>query len=367
MQTQEKKMRFFGVPHILPYVKPYGGRIVFMVFLGVLSSLIDSIYPLFNQHIINHNLTLGTNDTLVKVGIGYFLVLAFQVWDNYYSAFMCSKMELWLNRDLRNASFNHLQTLTFDYFNRNSVGYIHARVMSDSGRIGEFVSWRLMDFVWSGSYVVCGIIIMIATNLRLALLVLTLVPVAVIIVTFFRKKGILVALLFMLLFRFPEGQLVKIANPFLLDTTEAGGLALSTEAVGFVYGTVGIIGLTIGGLLGGWCVSRHGLKRWLWPMVLSIVFIEQFGYGFGFTAYMLYLVYFSQGERSTAVFSICTAMQALGMMLPGMIAGWMADHLGYLNFFWWVMGCCLVTFVVSAFIKIDPAYGKKEQVSEAQE
>ena len=201
--------------------------------------------------------------------------------------------------------------------------------------------------------------------------------------TFFTKPHIFTALLFMLLFRFPEGQLVKIANPFLLDSTEAGGLALATEAVGFVYGTVGIIGLTIGGLLGGWCVSRHGLKRWLWPMVLSIslpdlvyvylaattdpsllivnicVFIEQFGYGFGFTAYMLYLVYFSQGERSTAVFSICTAMQALGMMIPGMIAGWMADHLGYLNFFWWVMGCCLVTFAVSAFIKIDPQYGKK--------
>ena len=187
----------------------------------------------------------------------------------------------------------------------------------------------------------------------------------------------------MLFFRFPEGQLVKIANPFLLDSAEAGGLALSTEAVGFVYGTIGIIGLTVGGLLGGWCVSRHGLKRWLWPMVFSIslpdlvyvyladageasffvvnlcVFIEQFGYGFGFTAYMLYLVYFSQGERSTAVFSICTAMQALGMMLPGMIAGWMADKLGYLTFFWWVVGCCLVTFGVSALIKIDPDYGKK--------
>ena len=202
--------------------------------------------------------------------------------------------------------------------------------------------------------------------------------------TFFTKPHIVSALLFMLLFRFPEGQLVKIANPFLLDSVEAGGLALSTEAVGFVYGTVGIIGLTIGGLLGGWCVSMHGLKRWLWPMVLSIslpdlvyvyladtgqasfltvnicVFIEQFGYGFGFTAYMLYLVYFSQGERSTAVFSICTAMQALGMMIPGMIAGWMADTLGYLNFFWWVVGCCLVTFAVSALIKIDPSYGKKE-------
>lgn len=202
--------------------------------------------------------------------------------------------------------------------------------------------------------------------------------------TFFTKPHILSALLFMLLFRFPEGQLVKIANPFLLDSVEAGGLGLSTESVGFVYGTVGIIGLTVGGLLGGWCVSRHGLKRWLWPMVLSIslpdlvyvyladagqasffvvnacVCIEQFGYGFGFTAYMLYLVYFSQGERSTAVFSICTAMQALGMMIPGMIAGWMADKLGYLNFFWWVMACCLVTFAVSAFIKIDPEYGKKQ-------
>ena len=217
--------------------------------------------------------------------------------------------------------------------------------------------------------------------------------------TFFTKPHIATALLFMLLFRFPEGQLVKIANPFLLDTVEAGGLSMSTESVGFVYGTVGIIGLTIGGLLGGWCVSRHGLKQWLWPMVLSIslpdlvyvylayaapsfapvfaastdfsifnfqlsivnvcVFIEQFGYGFGFTAYMLYLVYFSQGERSTAVFSICTALQALGMMIPGMIAGWMADHLGYLNFFWWVMACCLVTFAVSAFIKIDPSFGVK--------
>ncbi|MCR5181209.1 MAG: MFS transporter [Bacteroidaceae bacterium] len=201
--------------------------------------------------------------------------------------------------------------------------------------------------------------------------------------TFFTKPHIVPALFFMLLFRFPEGQLVKIANPFLLDSVEAGGLALSTEAVGFVYGTIGIIGLTAGGLLGGWCVSRDGLKQWFWPMVLSIslpdlvyvylasgshpsllmvnicVFIEQFGYGFGFTAYMLYLVYFSQGERSTAVFSICTAMQALGMMIPGMIAGWLADTLGYLNFFWWVALSCLVTFLVSSLIHIDPSYGRK--------
>lgn len=188
MQEKNQKTKFFGIPYILPYVRPYTGRIIIMVVLGIISSLIDSIYPLFNQHIINHNLALGTSDTLVRVGIGYFLVLAFQVWDNYYSAFMCSKMELWLNRDLRNASFNHLQTLTFDYFNRNSVGYIHARVMSDSGRIGEFASWQLMDIVWSGSYVICVVLIMLATNIRLALLVLSLVPVAVIVVTFFRKR-----------------------------------------------------------------------------------------------------------------------------------------------------------------------------------
>ena len=215
--------------------------------------------------------------------------------------------------------------------------------------------------------------------------------------TFFTKPHILAALLFMLFFRFPEGQLVKIANPFLLDDPAAGGLGMSTEAVGFVYGTMGIIGLTIGGLLGGWLVARYGLKKCFWPMVLCIslpdlvyvylayvapglapqlaasptffsgpfsivnlcIFIEQLGYGLGFTAYMLYLVYFSQGERSTAVFSICTAMQALGMMVPGMVAGWMADHLGYLRFFWWIILCCLVTFAVSALIKIDPDYGKK--------
>ncbi|MBQ8159249.1 MAG: ABC transporter ATP-binding protein [Clostridia bacterium] len=184
----QKTLPFFGVPKVLPYVKPYRWKIVFMVFLGILSSLIDSIYPLFNQHIINHNLAEHTSDTLWIITVAYILVLAFQVWNNYYSAYMCSRMELWMNRDLRNAAFNHLQTLTFDYFNRNSVGYIHARVMSDSGRIGELVSWRLMDFVWSGSYVVCVVAVMLVTNLRLALMVLCLVPIAMVIVTFFRRK-----------------------------------------------------------------------------------------------------------------------------------------------------------------------------------
>ncbi len=186
--TQNKPLPWFGIPRILKYAKPYRRPIVIMVLLGIVSSLIDSIYPLFNRHILNHNLALHTDDTLLIIAVGYFLVLAFQVWDNYYSAFLCSKMELYVNRDLRNSAFQHLQTLTFDYFNRNSVGYIHARVMSDSGRIGQLFSWHLMDFVWSGSYVLCVVVVMLVTNIRLALLVLMLVPVAVVLVTFFRRK-----------------------------------------------------------------------------------------------------------------------------------------------------------------------------------
>lgn len=194
---------------------------------------------------------------------------------------------------------------------------------------------------------------------------------------FFSRPAILPALLFMLLFRLPEAQLVKMAQPFMLRSIEEGGLSLSTITVGFTYGTVGVIALLVGGLLGGWLVSRHGLRRWWWPMVLSIsipdavyiylamaqpsdlwvingcVALEQFGYGFGFTAYSLFLVYFSRGEKSTSVFSICTAFQALGMMLPGMFAGMLVDKMGFLNFFIFVVICCLVTFVVSALVKVE--------------
>ena len=194
---------------------------------------------------------------------------------------------------------------------------------------------------------------------------------------FFRKKGVLPALLFMLLFRFPEAQLAKMAQPFMLRGLEEGGLGLSTETVGLAYGTIGVIALLAGGILGGWLVSRNGLKRWWWPMIAAIslpdavyiylamaqptslwiietcVAVEQLGYGFGFTAYMLFLVYFSKGDRSTSVFSICTALQALGMMLPGMMAGYLADQWGFATFFWWVMGCCMVTVVVSAMVKVE--------------
>lgn len=194
---------------------------------------------------------------------------------------------------------------------------------------------------------------------------------------FFRKKGVLPALLFMLLFRFPEAQLAKMAQPFMLRGMEEGGLGLSTETVGLAYGTIGVIALLAGGILGGWLVSRNGLKRWWWPMIAAIslpdavyiylamaqptslwiidtcVAVEQLGYGFGFTAYMLFLVYFSKGDRSTSVFSICTALQALGMMLPGMMAGYLADQWGFATFFWWVMACCMVTVVVSAMVKVE--------------
>lgn len=205
--------------------------------------------------------------------------------------------------------------------------------------------------------------------------------------SFFKKKQAGIAILFMLLYRLPEAQLAKMGIPFLVDHINVGGLGLTTEQIGFVQGTVGIIGLTLGGILGGIAVSRGGLKHWLWPMVWAIslpdivyvylsyiqpeslllinicVFIEQFGYGFGFTAYMLYLIYFADGEHKTAHYAICTAFMALGMMIPGMAAGWLQEIMGYRMFFIWIMICTLATFGVAALLKIDPEFGKKKQIS----
>lgn len=194
---------------------------------------------------------------------------------------------------------------------------------------------------------------------------------------FFTKPYLLTALLFILLFRLPEGLLTKIVPLFLKRTIAEGGLALTDVQYGFIYGTLGVIGLLGGGILGGWLVSRYSLRKMLWPLVLCItlpdivyvylsivqtqslpliatcVFVEQVGYGLGFTAYTLYLVSFSHGERSTSVFSFCTAFQYLGgVMLPGMVSGWMTDHLGYQQFFWAVMGFCLVTFAVTALVHL---------------
>ena len=201
--------------------------------------------------------------------------------------------------------------------------------------------------------------------------------------TFFSKKHVWIAMAFMLLYRLPEAFLVKMMNPFLLDPMTQGGLGLSTETVGVVYGTIGVAALTLGGILGGIAASRWGLKKSLWPMAMSLtlpclsfvflasfqpeniflisscVALDQFGYGFGFTAYMLYLIYFSEGEFKTAHYSLCTAFMALSMMLPGMVAGYLQEDLGDVWFFGFVMVCCLVTVFVTFLLKVDPQYGKK--------
>lgn len=203
-------------------------------------------------------------------------------------------------------------------------------------------------------------------------------------VSFFKKPYIIPALLFILLFRFPEAQLGKISPLFLIDSADAGGLALTTGQVGLAQGTLGVIGLLLGGILGGLTLSRFGLKKCIWYMVAAIsvpdlvyvylswmpsqnmalvsscIFIEQLGYGFGFTAYTLFLMYFARGEHQTSHYAISTGIMALGMMLPGMISGMLQEHMGYRTFFIWVIACCAVTCVVSALIKYEPDFGKKQ-------
>ena len=195
-------------------------------------------------------------------------------------------------------------------------------------------------------------------------------------ITFFHKKGIIAALAFILLFRFAESQLVKIASPFLLDNPEIGGLGLSTMQVGTIYGVVGLIALTIGGILGGILMAKNGLKHWIWWMtaamnlpnlvyvylafthpsniwlISSAVAIEQFGYGFGFTALTYFMMLFSKGPQQTAHYAICTGFMALGMMLPGMISGYIQELIGYQYFFLWIMLCTIPSFIAVKYIKL---------------
>jgi PAT family beta-lactamase induction signal transducer AmpG len=202
-------------------------------------------------------------------------------------------------------------------------------------------------------------------------------------VVFFKKKDIVAILAFLLLYRFAEAQLMKLVSPFLLDVRAKGGLGLTTTEVGIVYGTVGIIALTLGGLLGGYVVSRRGLKFWLWIMVLVIhlpdamfiylsqvqpesllmincaVAIEQFGYGFGFTAYMLFMIFVSEGDHKTAHYAICTGFMALGMMLPGMFSGWLQELIGYRHFFLWIVLATIPGFLVAALVKVPPEFGRR--------
>lgn len=200
---------------------------------------------------------------------------------------------------------------------------------------------------------------------------------------FFRRKDIVVIILFLLFYRFAEAQLVKMVAPFLLDSPAKGGLGLTTAEVGVIYGTVGVIALMLGGLLGGYAIYRNGLKFWLWPMVIimnvpDLIFVylshaqpdniwligaalavEQFGYGFGFTAYTMYMIMVSQGEYKTVFYAIGTGIMALGMMIPAMGSGWIQEMLGYKNFYFWILATTIPGFIVAALVKIDPLYGKK--------
>jgi MFS transporter, PAT family, beta-lactamase induction signal transducer AmpG len=204
--------------------------------------------------------------------------------------------------------------------------------------------------------------------------------------SFFVRKDIWVILSFLLLFRLGEAQALKLVTPFLLDPISKGGLGLTTAQIGLVYGTIGVLALVCGGLLGGYAISRKGLRFWLWPMLISchlpnlvfvylstaqpnnlylissMIAIEQFGYGFGFAAYLLYMMMVAEGPHKTAHYSLCTGFMALGMMLPGMVSGWIQSQLGYPNFFIWVCIATLPSLVAAAFVKIDPSFGRKVQV-----
>lgn len=201
--------------------------------------------------------------------------------------------------------------------------------------------------------------------------------------TFFQKPGVGIGVAYVLFYRFAEGQLAKLAQPFLLDTREAGGLAMTNVEVGFIYNTVGVAMLVLGGIVGGLTAATFGLGRWLLPMAMAInipnlvyvalayvapennapvvlgVAVEQFGYGFGFAGYMLYMLYLAQGEHQTAHYALCTGIMALGMMLPGMISGYVQELLGYELFFWWVMVATVPSFIVTAFVKVDPEFGMR--------
>ena len=207
-----------------------------------------------------------------------------------------------------------------------------------------------------------------------------------IIKAYFKKPQILLIVLFILLYRFGEAQLVKIAPLFMLDSYESGGLGLSTSEYGFIYGTLGIAMLTLGGIVGGFFIAKNGLKYWIIWMALAmklpdlvyvymaysqpdnmtligiLVSIEQFGYGFGFTAYLLYMMMISDGNHKTAHYAICTGIMALGMMIPGMFSGAIQESVGYTSFFYWVMLSTIPGLILIKFISIDSNFGLNEDL-----
>jgi PAT family beta-lactamase induction signal transducer AmpG len=207
-------------------------------------------------------------------------------------------------------------------------------------------------------------------------------------VSFFKKPGMGIAITFILFFRLGESQLVKMASPFLLDPTSVGGLGYSTSEVGSIYGTIGVVFLTVGGILGGILISRQGLKKWMLPMLISLnapnalyallaltgttemwavvgtVIVEQFGYGFGISGFMVYLIYVAEGNSKTSHYALATGFMALGMMLPGLISGYVQEWLGYDGFFIWVVAAALPAFVILKYIKYPADFGKAKEKDE---
>ncbi|MDD5881840.1 ABC transporter ATP-binding protein [Stecheria intestinalis] len=187
-KEEQVSLPFFGIPKLMPYVRPYRKKLIAMMVLGLAASAIDSVYPLFNQYALNHFITLKTLDTMPQFIWLYIAILAVQVIINLISTFWAGQIEMSVDHDLRDASFSHLQTLSFSYFNQNNVGYIHARVMSDTGRIGEIVAWRFMDLIWNGSYLIFVLVIMLKMNARLTAWIVLLVPIAVLLISWFQKR-----------------------------------------------------------------------------------------------------------------------------------------------------------------------------------
>jgi len=291
------------------------------------------------------------------------------------------------------------ERLVFNSKNWNQVAYVMVRVdekavmASDSikGISGNIqLAWSILFFILGGMFIALFIyhkfILPHPASDKIASEDKNMVKeFFVTFKTFFQKKNILLFLSFLLLYRLGESQIIKMASPFLLDTRTTGGLGLTTSQLGLIYGTIGILMLTIGGILGGWAASKKGLKYWLLPMALGIniphlayvylayaqpsnlfiigscVAFEQLCYGFAFTAYMLFMIYIcdNSGTHKTAHYAICTGFMALGMMIPGMISGWLQEAIGYQSFFVWVMICAIPGLLPVLFVKVDPKFGAK--------
>ncbi len=270
---------------------------------------------------------------------------------------------------------------------------VSATMASSIGSTGNFVlAWSIVFWVLAGLF---GLLFVYhafilprpASDTRIVVVGNAVEDFWVTFKNFFMRKDIALILIFLLTFRLGEAQALKLVAPFLLDPRAAGGLGLTNTQLSIVYGTWGVIALTLGGLLGGYTISRGGLKKWIWPMLFAVhipnlafvflastqpsseaviataIVIEQFGYGFGFAAYLMFMIMVAdndgKGIHKTAHYAICTGFMAAGMMLPGMISGWIQSHLGYPNFFVWVLVCTIPSIVVTFFLKIDPAFGKK--------